>query len=95
MIVRSSPRATGLLLGAVLDAVLADPRRAHPVAAFGAASARAEAWLWSDSRTRGAGLLAACVTPVAVAGLPAQRLARDHRAATVAATALANWTMLG
>ena len=43
MIVRSSPRATGLLLGGVLDAVLADPRRAHPVAAFGAAAARAEA----------------------------------------------------
>ena len=95
MIVRSSPRATGLLLGGVLDAVLADPRRGHPVAAFGAAAGRAEAWLWSDSRTRGAGLLAACVTPVAVAGLTAQRLARGHRAATVAATALATWTVLG
>jgi cobalamin biosynthesis protein CobD/CbiB len=31
--------AAGLLLGAALDAVLADPRRAHPVAAFGAAAA--------------------------------------------------------
>jgi adenosylcobinamide-phosphate synthase len=95
VIVRSSPRATGLLLGGVLDAVLADPRRAHPVAAFGAAAGRAEAWLWSDSRTRGAGLVAACVTPVAAAGLTAQRLTRGHRAATVAATALATWTVLG
>ena len=95
MIVRSSPRATGLLLGGVLDAALADPRRAHPVAAFGAAAARAEAWLWSDSRIRGAGLLAACVTPVAVAGLAVQRLARGRPAATVAATALATWTVLG
>ena len=43
-------RAAGLLAGGVLDAVLADPSRAHPVAAFGAATARAEAWLWSDSR---------------------------------------------
>ena len=32
------PRAAGLLLGGVLDALLADPRRAHPVAAFGAAA---------------------------------------------------------
>jgi adenosylcobinamide-phosphate synthase len=93
---RSRPgRATGLLLGGVLDAVLADPRRAHPVAAFGAAATRAEARLWSDSRTRGAGLLAACVVPVAVAGLAAQRLTRGHRAVTVAATALATWTVLG
>jgi adenosylcobinamide-phosphate synthase len=108
MIVPSSPRsgrpgrglsrpgrATGLLLGGVLDAVLADPRRAHPVAAFGAAAMRAEARLWSDSRTRGAGLLAACVVPVAVAGLAGQRLTRGHRAATAAATALATWTVLG
>jgi adenosylcobinamide-phosphate synthase len=95
MIARSSPRATGLLLGVALDAVLADPRRAHPVAAFGAAATRAEARLWLDSRTRGAGLVAACVAPVAVAGLTAQRLARGHRTATVAATALATWTVLG
>ncbi|MCW2907662.1 MAG: cobD, partial [Actinomycetia bacterium] len=52
-------RGTGLLLGGALDAVLGDPRRAHPVAAFGAAAMRAEARLWSDSRIRGAGLLAA------------------------------------
>ena len=95
MIVPSWPRATGLLLGGALDAVLADPRRAHPVAAFGNAAARAEARLWSDSRIRGAALLAACVTPVAVAGLTTQRLTRDHPAATVAVTALATWTVLG
>ena len=44
--------AAGLLLGAALDAVLADPRRGHPVAAFGAAASRAEAALWADSRGR-------------------------------------------
>jgi adenosylcobinamide-phosphate synthase len=75
--------------------VLADPRRGHPVAAFGAAAARAEARLWSDSRSRGAGLLAASVIPVALAGLTAQRLTRRHPAATVAGTALATWTVLG
>jgi adenosylcobinamide-phosphate synthase len=35
------------------------------------------------------------VTPVAAAGLTAQRLTRGHREATVAATALATWTVLG
>ena len=88
-------RATGLLLGVVLDVVLADPHRAHPVAAFGTAAAHAEARLWSDSRTRGAGLLAVCVIPVALAGLAAQQLTRGHRGATTAATALASWTVLG
>ena len=63
MIVPSWPRATGLLLGGALDAVLADPRRAHPVAAFGTVAARAEARLWSDSRSEGAALVAACVSP--------------------------------
>ncbi len=95
MIVPSWPRAAGLLLGGALDAVLADPRRAHPVAAFGNVATRAEARLWSDSRIRGAALLAACVTPVAVAGLAAQRLTRGHPAATAAVTALATWTVLG
>ena len=95
MIVPSWPRAAGLLLGGALDAVLADPRRAHPVAAFGNVAARAEARLWSDSRIRGAALVAACVTPVAVGGLAAQRLTRGHPAATVAVTALATWTVLG
>ncbi|MDQ3150796.1 MAG: cobalamin biosynthesis protein, partial [Actinomycetota bacterium] len=28
-------RAAGLVLGAVADAVVGDPRRGHPVAAFG------------------------------------------------------------
>ena len=35
------------------------------------------------------------MTPVAVAGLTAQRLTRGHPAATLTATALATWTVLG
>ena len=57
--------AAGLLLGAALDAVLADPRRGHPVAAFGAAASRAEAALWADSRGRGMTMVAVCLAPVA------------------------------
>jgi adenosylcobinamide-phosphate synthase len=88
-------RAAGLLLGAALDAALGDPRRGHPVAAFGAAAARAESWLWADSRRRGAAHLAACLLPVAAAGLAAARLARGRPAVSAAASALASWTVLG
>ena len=57
--------ASGLLLGSALDALLADPRRGHPVAAFGTAAARAEDRLWAASRARGTLFAVLC------AGLPA------------------------
>ena len=96
--------AAGLLLGAALDAVLADPRRGHPVAAFGAAASRAEAALWADSRGRGMTMVAVCLAPVAATGLAGQlasahrangRLARVRPSASVAVTALATWAVLG
>jgi adenosylcobinamide-phosphate synthase len=90
-----SARAAGLLAGGLLDAVLGDPRRGHPVAIFGTAASRAETLLWSDSRGRGAAMVAACVAPVALAGLGAQRMTRGRPALTLAATALASWTVLG
>ena len=87
--------AAGLLLGAALDAALADPRRGHPVAAFGAAASRAEAALWADSRSRGMTMVAVCLAPVAAAGLAAGPLARGRPSASVAMTALATWAVLG
>ena len=91
--------AAGLLLGVALDAVFADPRRGHPVAAFGAAATRAEAALWADSRGRGMTMVATCLAPVAAAGLAGQlasgRLSRARPAASVALTALATWAVLG
>ncbi|HTT53759.1 MAG TPA: cobalamin biosynthesis protein [Streptosporangiaceae bacterium] len=90
-----SARAAGLLAGGLLDLVLGDPRRGHPVAAFGTAAARAETVLWSDSRGRGAAMVLACVAPVAGAGLATQRLARGRPAVALAATALASWAVLG
>jgi adenosylcobinamide-phosphate synthase len=90
-----SARAAGLLAGALLDVALGDPRRGHPVAVFGAAAASTEARLWSDSRGRGAAMVAACVAPVALAGLAGQRMTRGRPALTLAATALASWTVLG
>jgi adenosylcobinamide-phosphate synthase len=86
--------AAGLLLGAALDAVLADPRRGHPVAAFGAAASRAETALWADSRGRGITMVAVCLAPVAAAGLAGQLIA-GRPPARVAVTALATWVVLG
>ena len=68
--------APGLLIGSALDALLADPRRGHPVAAFGTAASRAESRLWAASRARGALFTLACTGPVAAAGWGLQRLAR-------------------
>src|SRR6202035_5128139 len=91
--------AAGLLLGAALDAVFADPRRGHPVAAFGAAASRADAALWADSRSRGRSVGAICLAPVAAAGLAGQlasgRLTPARPSASVALTALATWAVRG
>ena len=87
--------ASGLLLGTAVDALVADPRAAHPVAAFGSLAARAENRCWADTRWRGALFTAACVGPVAAAGWALQRLARGGQNRDVALTAAATWTVLG
>jgi adenosylcobinamide-phosphate synthase len=87
--------APGLLLGSALDAALADPRRGHPVAAFGTAASRAESRLWAASHARGALFTVACAGPVAAAGWALQRLARRGPAPLTALTAAATWTVLG
>ncbi|HJY70752.1 MAG TPA: cobalamin biosynthesis protein, partial [Streptosporangiaceae bacterium] len=46
--------AAGLAAGVALDALFGDPRRGHPVAAFGRAAAALEARDYADSRGRGA-----------------------------------------
>src|SRR5262249_4441611 len=51
----------GLCVGLVLDAVVGDPRRGHPVAAFGRAASALERRLYADSRARGAVFAATCV----------------------------------
>jgi adenosylcobinamide-phosphate synthase len=95
MMRRSSWRALGLLAGFAADAVLADPRRAHPVAVFGAAAARVENRIWAASRGRGAAFTAGCAGGVTLAGLAAQRLASRSPAGGVIVTAAATWVVLG
>jgi adenosylcobinamide-phosphate synthase len=52
---------TGLLAGVALDALSGDPRRGHPVAAFGRAAAALEHRMYADSKTRGAVFAGVCV----------------------------------
>jgi adenosylcobinamide-phosphate synthase len=89
------PLAVGLAVGAGLDVLLGDPRRGHPVAAFGRAAAALEARDYADSRPRGVAHASACVLAVA---LPAAWLHRRTRAwplAEVAAVASAAWAVTG
>jgi adenosylcobinamide-phosphate synthase len=87
--------ASGLLLGSALDAVLADPRRGHPVAVFGTAAARAEHRFWAASRARGALFALACAGPAAAAGWAGQRLAGRRTVPGAALAAVATWVVLG
>ena len=89
---RRSQLAFGLLLGTALDAVVADPRRGHPVAGFGSAAGALERRIWADSRARGAAYTAVCVGSTALVGWVAERRCRAARTALVA---VATWAVLG
>lgn len=62
-----------MLAGVAVDAVLADPRRGHPVALFGRAAAALEQRVYGDARPKGVLYTALCVGPVALLGLAATR----------------------
>ena len=94
--------AAGLAAGFAADAVLADPRRGHPVALFGQAAQRLEERCYGDSRLRGAAFTAACVGSAAGLGAllaggagAAGRGRRCGLLPTVAVTAAATWTVIG
>lgn len=86
-------RALGLASGWLLDGAIGDPRRGHPVAAFGRVALAAESRWYADSRA--AGLLHAAVlvaAPTAVTLLAERRARHTARAALLAGLA---WTALG
>ncbi|WP_329458471.1 cobalamin biosynthesis protein [Streptomyces sp. NBC_01497] len=82
-------------LGLIADAVLGDPRRGHPVAAFGRCAGAAERLLWHDDRGRGALFTAVCVGSAAGAASLAARALRDRRTASLALGAAATWAVVG
>jgi adenosylcobinamide-phosphate synthase len=79
----------------VLDALAGDPRRGHPVAAFGRAAGRLESRVYADDRLRGSAYAGACVLAAALPAVAVHRLTRGRpllRGAAVAATA---WAVTG
>jgi adenosylcobinamide-phosphate synthase len=89
------PSAVGLALGYLADRVFGDPRRGHPVAAFGVAASWLEARCYADRQTAGllhAGTLIGAAT---VLGAGLERLIANRSAAIVITTAAATWAVLG
>jgi adenosylcobinamide-phosphate synthase len=89
------PLATGLAAGVAFDALLGDPRRGHPVAAFGRAAAALESRDYADTRLRGIAHAAACVLAVAAPAALLHRRTRDRPPLEAAAAALAVWAVTG
>ncbi|TFV61921.1 UNVERIFIED_ORG: cobalamin biosynthesis protein [Bacillus sp. AZ43] len=90
-----TPIATGLALGAAADLLLADPRRAHPVAGFGTVAAALERVVWRDSRAVGSGFAAVLVAATTGLGALVDRGTRHRPFARTLATAAATWAVLG
>ncbi|MGH3842405.1 MAG: cobalamin biosynthesis protein [Pseudonocardiaceae bacterium] len=88
-------RAVGLLLGVAADAAFGDPRRHHPVAAFGQLAARAERACYAERRLAGLAYTGVLVGSAAAVGGLLERAGRRHPAVQVAGTALATWVALG
>ena len=87
--------AAGLVAGYLLDAVLGDPRRFHPVAGFGTAAGKLESRMYAPDRRAGAAFAALAVGGPAVAGLALARATRGRPVARTVLVAAATWTVLG
>lgn len=87
--------AYGAAAGLLGDLLLGDPRRAHPVAAFGRAAGAVERSLWRDHRGWGALHTAVCVGGATGLAALAGRSLRSSGAASVALTAAATWAVVG
>ena len=91
---RRGAGAAGLALGLGLDALLADPRRGHPVAAFGSVAGFVERAVHRDSRAVGTAYAGGLVGAVVVAGALTSRRARGPWS-VAATTAVATWAVVG
>ncbi|MFD0553540.1 cobalamin biosynthesis protein [Streptomyces rectiviolaceus] len=87
--------AHGAAAGLLGDLLLGDPRRGHPVAAFGRAAGAVERVLWRDHRGWGALHAVVCAGGAAGAAVLVSSLVRDSRAASVALTAASTWAVVG
>ncbi|WP_406509181.1 cobalamin biosynthesis protein [Streptomyces sp. NBC_00212] len=87
--------AYGATAGLLGDLLLGDPRRGHPVAAFGRAAGAVERALWRDHRGWGALHTLVCAGGAAGAAALLSRAVRGRPAASLALTAAATWTVVG
>jgi adenosylcobinamide-phosphate synthase len=91
----SGARAIGLLLGYAADGLFGDPRRGHPVAAFGRAAAKAEKLLYRDHKVPGF-VHSAVLSGGAVAlGIVVERAGQRRPVLQMLSTAAATWVVLG
>jgi adenosylcobinamide-phosphate synthase len=81
--------------GLALDAAIGDPRRGHPVAAFGVAASRWEQLIWRDSRLAGVAYTAVCVGTPVLAGLLLARSVAGRPILRTALAAAATWSVVG
>jgi adenosylcobinamide-phosphate synthase len=84
----------GIAGGLGLDALLGDPRRGHPVAAFGSVAARTEQAVHRDSKTVGTAYALALSGGAALLSAAVARRAR-HPVVRTALTAAATWSAVG
>ena len=89
------PSAIGLGVGYLVDRILGDPRRGHPVAVFGAAASRLETQSYADRRFAGLLHTGLLVGAASALGLALERLIANRPAATMITTAAATWAVLG
>jgi adenosylcobinamide-phosphate synthase len=89
-------RAVGLAVGYLADVLLGDPRRGHPVAAFGSAAAALEGLTYSNGRVAGVAHTGALLGGLGLLGAVADRAAvRRGPGWTAAVTAVATFVALG
>ncbi|WP_327090393.1 cobalamin biosynthesis protein [Nonomuraea sp. NBC_01738] len=89
----SRQRAAGIALAVAVDAVLADPRRGHPVALFGRAAAALEKRLYGDARPYGVIHVALLTGAATALGVAAERV--RNPVVRTGLTAAATWAVLG
>ncbi|MGW8745126.1 cobalamin biosynthesis protein [Streptomyces sp. NPDC055794] len=87
--------AYGAAVGLLGDLLLGDPRRGHPVAAFGRAAGAVERVLWRDHRGWGALHTLVCAGGATALGAAAAHAVRRSPAASVALTGAATWAVVG
>lgn len=87
--------ALALLAGTALDVVLGDPRRLHPVSAFGRLAQLGERPVWRDSRLRGSWYTGLLVAATVASVATAERALRSRPRVHIAFASAVLWSTLG